>query len=145
MEYKDEHLDKIKKTFMSFFIIVIPVGLAGCQGFSPVEAIDDSSEIQNVKAYGSCDRKSVNLFNMCSELNGADYDDADYLDVLKTNCEATGGVFSSLNCDRTGSVGTCIVGKNQSNEVRTSYYPPQNSSETAQADCDANGGKFKKN
>lgn len=128
--------------FKPFFFFVIVLGMAGCEGFTPISADDASNGSQSVKVFGACDRKAVSLFNLCSEVNGADYNDIDYLQVLQTNCEATGGAFSTISCDRTGSIGACIVGKGQSNEVRTTYYPPRYSVADAEMDCDANGGEF---
>ena len=114
----------------------------GCGQFAPLSVEEASLGIQGAKSYGTCDRKAVSLINLCTELTGTDYSDPEYLEVLQTNCESTGGVFSTANCDHSGSVGTCYVQRGQSNEARTTYYPIQYNVVSAAADCSNNGGAF---
>jgi hypothetical protein len=94
------------------------------------------------KSYGTCDRKLVPTFNICTEANGPDYNDQGYLDILQSSCESTGGVFSTNNCDKIGSLGTCIAGPGQTNETHVTYYSPQFDAASAQAACQSAGGVY---
>lgn len=123
-----------------FFAFLAGPALMGCDQFTPITAEEASLGIQGAKSYGTCDRKAVSLINLCTELIGTDYSDPEYLEVLQKNCESTGGVFSTANCDPTGSIGTCYVQKGQPNEARTTYYPIQYNAASAAADCSTNGG-----
>ncbi|KYG66996.1 hypothetical protein AZI86_08215 [Bdellovibrio bacteriovorus] len=125
-----------------FLLLTISSGLMGCEQFTPLSAGEASFDSQSVKSIGTCNRQSVSLINLCTEVVGDDYNDVEYLAVLKENCEATGGVFSTANCDHTQSVGTCAVQRGRSNEAHATYYPPQYSAASAAADCAANSGVF---
>ena len=89
----------------------------------------------SVKPYGTCDRKAVTTINLCVEATGSEYNDPGYLDILKSSCESTGGVYSANNCDFTTSFGTCVIDPNMTNETHVSYYAPEYTAQSAKDAC----------
>lgn len=129
--------------FNLLLIVLIALNTSGCGEFTSASGKASGLGMpQNVKPFGTCDRKDVALFNLCMEAVGSDYNEPGYLGILHSSCDTTGGVYSTNNCDRTGSLGTCVVEAGKTNEAHTTYYPPLHSLASAQMDCDANGGIF---
>lgn len=131
--------------------LVIPLltlGAFALSACSPLKAVDLSKSgsgglIFFANPYGTCDRKNIPTYNLCSEVVGADYNDPAYLTILQSSCESTGGTYSTNNCDRTMSVGGCIIAPGQTNEAHISYYSPEYTAQSAQAACLASpGGVF---
>jgi hypothetical protein len=76
------------------------------------------------------------------EAVGTDYNDQDYINIMQTSCESTSGTFSTLNCERAGSLGTCIVELFQTNETHMTYYAGIYDGTSAAAACAQAGGLF---
>ncbi len=130
-----------------FLILLVAMNTTACGKFSSANDPNAMSGgiAQSVKPFGTCDRKAVATFNLCMESVGSDYNEPGYLAILQSSCESTGGTFSANNCDHTGSLGTCIVEPNQTNETRVTYYPPQYSPSSAQTACGTAGGVYQSN
>lgn len=130
----------------AFLFLMIALGTTGCGGFDALGGSDGGNAGQKVvEPYGTCDRSDVVTVNLCSESVGAEYNDPQYLGILQSSCEGTGGVFSTANCGRTGSIGTCVIGFMQTNETHVTYYPPEYDAAGAQAECAANSGTYRAN
>jgi hypothetical protein len=130
------------------FIVLLVLATAACGEFdaSHSNKVGGSGSVPKpVKSYGTCDRSDVAAFNLCAEMVGSDYNDQAYLDILKSSCESTGGLYSANNCDRTGSLGTCRVAAGLSNEAHVTFYPGQYDAAGAQAECAAEGGEYAAN
>lgn len=134
------------KQFKVNLILVLFVALSSgaCGKFSSAgDPIATSGGLsQAVKPYGTCDRRAVTTFNLCVESIGVDYNDAGYLAILQSSCESTGGVFSSDICERTASLGTCILAANQTNETRVTYFAPLYTLVSAQSACATASGIY---
>ncbi|NJM09982.1 MAG: hypothetical protein HC883_03575 [Bdellovibrionaceae bacterium] len=123
------------------FILLIACGATACGQFSA----SDSSSSEGAsplarKPYGTCDRKAVPTIHLCTEAVGSDYNEPGYLDILRSSCESSGGVFSTDICDPQESFGTCVVGAGQPNLAYVSYYPPEYTAESAQTACEDTAG-----
>ncbi len=116
--------------------------LSACGEFDTNKASGGANAATSLarKPYGTCDRKGVSTINICMEAVGSEYNEPGYLNILKSSCESSGGVFSTQNCDAAASLGVCIVGAGQTNLTYVSYYPPQYTLESAKAACAATAG-----
>jgi hypothetical protein len=128
-----------------FIFILMAMGPVGCGGFDALGGGSDGGNdgLRLVQPYGTCDRSDVTTINLCAESVGSEYNDAQYLSILQSSCESTGGVFSTANCDRTGAIGSCIIGARQAHETHVTYYPPEYDAASAAAACAGQGGAFR--
>ena len=116
----------------------IALTLMACSGFETSKARIESRAI----SLGTCDQRTVSSVNMCVEDIGTDYEDQGFQELLRSSCDATSGAYSTDNCERGGSVGTCIIEAGQSNETHVTYYPPKYSASSARATCEAMANSY---
>jgi hypothetical protein len=128
------------KNVRLLILTFMAVSVTACGQFSSSKSAGSSSGLSlNRKPFGTCDRKDVVTTNLCMEATGSDYNEVGYLSILESSCESSGGVFSTSNCDQTGSFGVCIVAPGQPNETYITYYPPQYSADSAKSACESAG------
>lgn len=134
-------MKNFKKNAILSLVLGASLALSACgkKGGDSTDPTAKGSSSAVLKTFATCDRRGVATYNVCIENIGAVYNDPGYISAVQSSCTSTGGYFSTVACDRSGSIGSCVLAGGQENEVHTTYFASQYDLTSARSACEAGG------